>query len=303
MIRKGWVKRRKIYNEAPQGYAGFCFNMRKPPFDTSRRAARLRHLFNREALFEKLFFNEYEFIDSYFPGRDWGNEKNNPKIRYDPDKAEELLFFAGYEERDDEGYLIDPDGKRLSVTLEFANQQWERIWLVVKEYYEQAGIEFDLKLLDGTTLSKKVYEHQFRIHFQSWGAILFPNPETRWRSRSGGPDLQQQHARASRTSGSTRSARSTTVTFERGAAEGDHPGDRLDHLRRAPLRVRLDLGLPARSVLGPVRPSRHLLVADRRPDRRADGAAYWWWDPERMKQPDAGQDRGTRSSPTRSRSS
>jgi len=181
-IRKGWVKRRKIYNEAPQGYAGFCFNMRKPPFDNRDVRLAFAHLFNREALFEKLFFNEYEFIDSYYPGRDWGNGPNNPKVRYDPDKAEELLFFAGYEERDDEGYLIGPDGNRLSVTLEFANQQWERIWLVVKEYYEQAGIEFNLKLLDGTTLSKKVYEHQFRIHFQSWGAILFPNPETSWRS-------------------------------------------------------------------------------------------------------------------------
>jgi len=182
VIQKGWVKRRKIYNEPPQSYAGLCFNMRKPPFDNRDVRLAFCYLFNREALFEKLFFNEYDFLDSYWPGGDWGNGAKNPKIRYNPDEAERLLYFAGYENRDEEGYLVDANGQRLSVTLEFANQQWQRIWLVVKEYYEQAGIEFNLKLLDGSTLQKKVYEHQFRIHYQGWGGIPFPNPETSWRS-------------------------------------------------------------------------------------------------------------------------
>ena len=66
------------------------------------------HLFNRQKLNEKLFFGEYEMIDSYFPGRDWGNGANNEKIEFDPEKAEELLWEAGYRERDEDGSLRLP---------------------------------------------------------------------------------------------------------------------------------------------------------------------------------------------------
>jgi microcin C transport system substrate-binding protein len=182
VIQRGWVKRRKIFNQAPQGFSGFVFNMREWPFDDKRVRLAFAHLFNRELLMEKLFFNEYDYIDSYFPGRDWGNEAKNPKIRFDPDKAADLLDEAGYTEEDDDGVLKDAQGRRLELTLEFYPQAWERIWLVVQKEFEDNGIKLNLKLLDGSTLIKKVTERQFKLHFQSWGALLFPNPETSWRS-------------------------------------------------------------------------------------------------------------------------
>ena len=182
VVKKGWVQRVKIYNQAPEGYAGIVMNMRKPPFNDRRVRLAFALLFNLDKLREKLFFNEYDQIDSYFPGRDWGDPKNNEKIRFDPDRAEELLAEAGYKKRDEEGFLIGPDGKRFEVTIRYAQQGFERIWLAVKEDFENAGIKFDLELIDGSTLTKKISDRQFTIHFQSWGALLFPNPETSWRS-------------------------------------------------------------------------------------------------------------------------
>lgn len=182
IIQKGWVKRRKIYNEAPQGHAGFCFNMRKPPFNDKRVRLAFCHLFNREMLFEKLFFHEYEFMDSYFPGRDWGNEVNNEKIRYDPDRAAELLAEAGYKERNEEGILVGPDGKPFEIDFRYGWQSTERIWLPIVKDFKKAGIKINLVLIDPTTLQQKISQRQFVLHFQSWNAILFPNPETGWRS-------------------------------------------------------------------------------------------------------------------------
>lgn len=183
IVDKGWVQRRKVYNQSPAGYSGLAFNMRKKPFDDRNVRLAFAHLFNRERLMEKKFYNEYEYTNSYFPGRDWGNGKDNPPVDFDPDRAEELLAKAGYKERDEEGYLVGPDGKRLSITLEFGYQSWEEIWLIVKEDYEDAGIEFNLKLIDPATLWKKVQaERQFRISFMGWGALLFPNPESSWKS-------------------------------------------------------------------------------------------------------------------------
>jgi microcin C transport system substrate-binding protein len=182
LIKKGWIKMRKVHTQAPEGFSGFVFNMREKPFDDKRVRLAFAHLFNRERLMEKIFYNEYEYTNSYFPGRDWGAEELNQKVEFDPDRAEKLLAEAGFKTRNADGYLMGPDGKRLEVTLNFASQAMERIWLVLKEDYEDAGVKFDLKLIDATTLMKKISDRQFKIHFQPWGALMFPNPETSWRS-------------------------------------------------------------------------------------------------------------------------
>ena len=181
IVKKGWVQRRKIFNQSPQGFSGLCMNMRTKPFNDPRVREAFCHLFNVELLNKKLFFNEYVIIDSYYPGRDWGNP-DNPKIRFDPDRAEELLYEAGYKERNDDGWLVDEDGKQFELTLEFAPAAWERIWLVVKKDIEEAGIKFNLKSIDRTTLIKKIGDRKFRITHQAWTGLLFPNPETSWRS-------------------------------------------------------------------------------------------------------------------------
>jgi microcin C transport system substrate-binding protein len=182
IVQKGWVKRRKVFNQAPRGFSGLEFNMREKPFDDKNVRLAFCYLFNRERLMDKLFFNEYEFLDSYFPGRDWGNGDDNDPITYDPDKAAELLAAAGYKTRDKDGFLVGPDGKRFEITLELGSPTLERIFLVVKEDYEKAGIKLELKVIDGSTLMKKVSEREFKINYQAWGGLLFPNPETSWRS-------------------------------------------------------------------------------------------------------------------------
>lgn len=183
IVQKGWVKRRKIFNQAPRGYSGLAFNMREKPFDDKRVRLAFCHLFNRERLMEKLFFNEYEFLNSYFPGRDWGNEDDNALITYDPEHAAELLAEAGWKQRDKDGFLVDAGGKRFEVTLELGSPTLERIFLPVKEDFEKAGVKLELKLINNATLIKKVSERQFKIHYQAWNALLFPNPETSWRSK------------------------------------------------------------------------------------------------------------------------
>ena len=181
-VQKGWIQARKIFNQAPVGFSGFAFNTRKPPFDDKRVRLAFAHLFNRKRLIEKIMFNQYDEIHSTYPGSDWGAGDQIPNVEFDPDRAAQLLAEAGYKERDQDGFLIGPDGKRFELMFEFGNTSLERHWLVAKEDFEAGGIKFDLKLVDAATLIKKVTEREFTIHFQAWGALQFPNPETSWRS-------------------------------------------------------------------------------------------------------------------------
>ena len=198
IIQKGWVRQRRIHHKAPVGFAGFAFNMRKPPFDDRRVRLAFAHLFNRERLIERLFFNQYEMINSTYPGRDWGAGDTNPTIRFDPDRATELLAEAGYRERDRDGYLLGPDGQRLSVTYEYGQQSMERIWLVVKEDYETAGIEFNIAAhrLLATLMQARSLSGSSLSTSKCGPALLFPNPETSsWRSDLRRQAVQQQHHR------------------------------------------------------------------------------------------------------------
>jgi microcin C transport system substrate-binding protein len=68
------------------------------------------------------------------------------------------------------------------VTLYYGDPSLERVWLVVRDDYQAAGVKFNLELIDASTLIKKIDDRQFQIHFQTWGSLLFPNPETSWRS-------------------------------------------------------------------------------------------------------------------------
>ncbi|MBU2530989.1 MAG: extracellular solute-binding protein [Elusimicrobia bacterium] len=186
-IKKGWMQKRKIFTQAPKGYSGFVFNMRKPPFNDKNVRKAFAYLFNRENLIDKLFFNEYDFIDSYYPGRDWGNSENT-KIRYNPRRAAMLLKRAGWKTRNKDGWLINDKGEIFEIDLEYGSQSWNRIHKVIKEDIEKAGIKLNLKLIDARTLMKKVTERNFTLHYQSWGALLFPNPKSSWNSELAGPN-------------------------------------------------------------------------------------------------------------------
>ncbi|HBE88773.1 MAG TPA: hypothetical protein DDW67_06490 [Elusimicrobia bacterium] len=177
--RDGWIQKRKIYTKAPQGFGGFVFNMRKPPFNDRNVRKAFAYLFNRERLIDKLFFGEYSFIDSYYPGSIWENPKN-PKIRYNPRMAKMLLARAGWKDRDKDGWLVNDKGERFEITLEYGTPGWDRIHKVIQEDLKRAGIKMNIKQIDPATLMKKVGERNFTLHFQNWGAMLFPNPISSW---------------------------------------------------------------------------------------------------------------------------
>ncbi|MDA8130535.1 MAG: extracellular solute-binding protein [Elusimicrobia bacterium] len=180
-VKDGWIQKRKIITGAPQGATGFAFNMRKPPFNDRNVRKAFAYLLNRKRLNEKLFFNQYTPIDSYFPGSIWANP-DNPKVRYNPRMARLLLARAGWKKRNKDGWLVNDKGEIFEVTLEYGWPSWDRIFKVIQEDYQRAGIKFNLKLIDPATLMKKIGERNFTIAFQPWGAILFPNPISSWGS-------------------------------------------------------------------------------------------------------------------------
>lgn len=184
-VKRGLIQKRKVFNYEPQGINGFAMNMRKEPFNDKRVRQAIAHLFNRKKLIEKLFYNEYLPLYSYFPASVYENP-NNPKFDYDPEKAAKLLYEAGWTTKNSEGILMK-NGKPFELNLQFARGQ-ERFLTVIQEDFKAAGIKLNLKESTPATMFKMVNERKFDIHFQSWTGLQFPNPESSMHSKTADPD-------------------------------------------------------------------------------------------------------------------
>ena len=175
-VQKGWVIRRKFYNDAPNGTSGFAINMRHPPLDDVRVRKALQYLYDRETLIEKLAYNEYLPLDSYYQGGEYQNPKNE-KIRYDPRNAVDLLAEAGWKDRGSDGILVK-DGKPLRLTLTWYSPLTEKFLTSFKESCKQVGVEVVLDRTNPETMWKNLMERKFQMASMAWGALVFPNPET-----------------------------------------------------------------------------------------------------------------------------
>ena len=97
-LERGLVQKRKVFNYHPEGVQGIVFNMRKAPFDDLKVRKAFAYLWNREQLIEKLFYNEYELLNSSYPNSVYQN-KENPKFEYNPEKGNRLLDEAGWDKK------------------------------------------------------------------------------------------------------------------------------------------------------------------------------------------------------------
>jgi microcin C transport system substrate-binding protein len=175
-VQRGLIQKRKIFNDSPSGVQGMAFNTRKAPFDDIRFREALACLFNRKLLIEKLFFNEYIPLNSYYPGGLYENP-GNPTMSYDPQLALKLLADAGWNRRDAQGRLVK-DGRPLEIELLYSTKSSEPYLTVYQDDLRKVGIGLNLRLVTPETLFQLVMQRKFDLVSMAWSGLLFPNPET-----------------------------------------------------------------------------------------------------------------------------
>jgi microcin C transport system substrate-binding protein len=179
-MTRGLNQRRKIFNHNPQGIAGIGMNTRREPFNDIRVRRALRHLYNRESMIQRLMFNEYVLIDSMFPNSVYENPQNE-KIRYDPQRALQLLAEAGWKERDANGRLTR-NGQPLTLEVMYAQQASERYFTIFQEDLRRVGITLNLRFTSWETLIKLLNDHSFQMVSIAYTGEIFPTPEANWHS-------------------------------------------------------------------------------------------------------------------------
>ena len=176
-VQKGWVQKRKVYSEKPAGTSGYAFNMRKWPFNDKRLRYAFTYLYNREKMNEEMYYNEYSMMNSLYSGSVYENP-DNEKIVYNPDKAVQLLNEAGYIKRNSDGWLVHHETGQV-LSFEIAIQKGHEYMVTpVQQMLKEYGIEMKIKFMDGNAMWKNLMERNYTVYMQSWGGLVFPNPET-----------------------------------------------------------------------------------------------------------------------------
>jgi microcin C transport system substrate-binding protein len=182
-VQRGLLVKKAVFNNYPASLAYIGFNMRRKPFDDVRVRKAFALLLNREQIIQKLFYDLYRPITSYFPATIYENPAN-PKNAYDPQEAFRLLAEAGWKDRDAQGRLTR-NGEPLRVELIYARQVFEPWLTIYQEDLRRMGITLNLRLVTFETSFKLLMQRQFEYAVGAWGAgSVFPNPRPEYDSET-----------------------------------------------------------------------------------------------------------------------
>lgn len=191
-VKKGWVVRQRIYNKEPKGFSGVTINLRKPLFQDVKVREALCYLYNRELMNEKLMFNEYFLLNSYYP--DFYPDNINPDVPlrgYNPEKARSLLYDAGW--RVGPNGFLQKDGKILELSfLEYSEDL--RHLNVYLEDLKKVGIKATIEQLSMSSVMKRIDNHEFDLFKMAWGATRLRNPEASWHSNTANQIATNNHS-------------------------------------------------------------------------------------------------------------
>jgi len=180
-FQQGVLAKKKVFNNFPAIIQFMAFNTRRKPWDDIRMRKAIALLFDRQKLIEKLFFNEYLPINSFYPGTSDENP-NNPKNLYDPQEALKLMADAGWKDHDAQGRLTK-GGQPLQLELTYRDKGSETYLTIFQEDLRKVGVTLNLRLVAPDTQWKMEMQRQFDFVAAGWAAgSVFPIPGPDYKS-------------------------------------------------------------------------------------------------------------------------
>jgi microcin C transport system substrate-binding protein len=174
-VKKGWVHRKRVFIDYPQGMYGMALNLAKPIFQNKDFRKAIQYLFDFDSVNSKLMYNAYYRAISAFEGSEYANLDLIP-YGFDPFKAREHLRKAGYKHRGKDGILVRDDGTRATFTLTFGSKGLERHFTVIQQMYRYFGVDMQLNLLEPGTAFEHGLERQYEATIMSRTTGYYPAP-------------------------------------------------------------------------------------------------------------------------------
>lgn len=174
-IKKGWVEKKMVFLDFPQGMVGLHMNLEAPIFQNKDFRKALQYLFPFETLNKELMYDAYYRKVTFFSGTPYDHLNLTP-YGFNPKKAREHLIKAGYKKRGNDGILVNDKGERASFTIIYGSKSFTRHLTVIQQVFKRAGVEMNLKLLEGATAFERGLERKYEMTYTGRTAGFFPEP-------------------------------------------------------------------------------------------------------------------------------
>lgn len=191
-VKKNWVIKQAVYNQEPVAFQGFALNMRRPLFQDLKVRQALSYLMNRELMNQKLMFNMYFLLNSYYP--DLYPDHKNPDAtfyNFDPEKARALLKEAGWQVND--SGVLTKNGQTLALTILHHGDDLRHINIYLQDL-KAVGIQANVEVLSEATYQKRVDNHDYDLVWTNWSASRLRDPEQMWHSKTADEISTQNYA-------------------------------------------------------------------------------------------------------------
>lgn len=181
-IQKGWAHKRRVFVEMPEGIHGLAMNLQTPIFQNRDFRKAMQYLFDFDTLNEKIMYGQYFRAVSAFEGTPFAAPDLQP-YGFDPRKAREHLQKAGFTSRGKDGILVNARGERAAFSLTYGSKTLTPHLSVLKEIYRRAGVEIELRLLEGATAFNRLLERKYEMAYAAYATSLFPDPHQYFASK------------------------------------------------------------------------------------------------------------------------
>lgn len=150
-------------NYYPSQYSFFMFNMERPVFKDKAVRKAISMLIDRETIKRELEKDRARLIESPYPYESKSYNRNLEPIKYDPEKAIQLLEEAGWKMGSD-GYR-EKNGLPLAFKfyLTAGSTTLEKEMTFVQNDFKKAGIRMDLEKMEWSIFSERLDRHDFDL--------------------------------------------------------------------------------------------------------------------------------------------
>lgn len=174
--KKGYIQKFWGFNETPQGGGGLWLNTAMPMLDDINVRRGILYATDFDGLIEKLIRGDYQrkphAIGSGHGEYSWPEAKAPD---FNIDKATQYFVKAGFDKVGSDGIRVNDNGDRLSFELVYPLAFFTSRMAYLKEQAKLAGLEFQLKLIDGATGFKYMSEKKHQIAFINMSASETPS--------------------------------------------------------------------------------------------------------------------------------
>lgn len=165
------------------GYRYVGYNTKVFPFNHVKVRKAMAHLMNLEKIKEGVEKNLVEITTGPFHMSGLQYDKSVQPLRFNPEKAMNLLKEAGFTDSDSDGYL-DLKGKKFSFELLIPASAgfYEQFSSIIKDDFLKAGIALEIRKLEFQILVERANKRDFQALVMGWSTPIESDPYQIWHS-------------------------------------------------------------------------------------------------------------------------